>query len=236
MHLVGGLLALASTSTAFVPCDIDACTCAGVQLGGGFRGAAPLKLTDGTHSYLLSICAPLGPTVEANCSFGGADLAAKASFARIDGICEELGDTATMAAEIVEDGGPNGERVLVVRYNYTFGSVTQVTIAFAKGTDTAPKATAGASVTNPSAGSYAVFWDGLAEDPPVPTLPAPVNPEPEPVGAHYHCLGPFCKAGTSPWGTNYGTDTCNGECKTYTCQCVSPGHASCMLRCCWPAD
>ena len=240
MRLVSLLVLGATTGAAFEPCDLAACTCAGVRLG-DLRGAAPLQLTDGSHTYLLSICAPLGPTVQTNgtCPYNGADLAQKASFARIGGTCEELGDTATMAAEIVVDGD---HRVLVVRYNYTYGAAKKVTIAFAKGTDHAPKVVAGASVTVKSADSFAIDWDGLAEDPPVPTPPVPppptppVNPEPEPEPEpapvnNYHCEGSQCKMGRGAH-LNYPTDSCDGQCKAYTCQCVIPG--PCFLAGCLP--
>lgn len=49
------------------------------------------------------------------------------------------------------------------------------------------------------------------------------GPAPAPVYNHYHCEGSQCKVGWArDHGANYTTDSCDGRCKGYACQCVIP--------------
>ena len=79
--------------------------------------------------------------------------------------CRWLGDTSSMAAEIVEDGGRN---VLVVRYSsngtHNAGIPTEVDIALAQGSAGPQNVTSGALSQK-----FGVAWDGLAA--PVPHAP-----------------------------------------------------------------
>jgi|EP01046_Picozoa_sp_COSAG06_P014767 hypothetical protein len=199
------LLAFATLATVaradYVPCDLGTCTCAGVSLGNFNANPYTLSDDDG-HSYLLSICSPLGQAATDECSIGvDAAAAQRATFLRSEGgICSELGDAASMKAEVVEDGG---RHVLVVQYNYTFGEASQVTIAFAVGSDAQPRNNSVAVEGN----TYSIDWDGLDAEPPLPPPPPPPPPPP----TQYHCDGASCLEGAGN-GTHYSTSDCDGQC------------------------
>eukprot|EP01044_Picomonas_judraskeda_P029399 COSAG03_NODE_10164_length_668_cov_0.543058_1_plen_201_part_10 len=192
------LLAFATLATVaradYVPCDLGTCTCAGVSLGNFNANPYTLSDDDG-HSYLLSICSPLGQAATDECSIGvDAAAAQRATFLRSEGgICSELGDAASMKAEVVEDGG---RHVLVVQYNYTFGEASQVTIAFAVGSHAQPRNNSVAVEGN----TYSIDWDGLDAEPPLPPPPPPPPPPP----TQYHCDGASCLEGAGN-GTHYST-------------------------------
>ena len=59
--------------------------------------------------------------------------------------------------------------MLVVQYNYTFGEASQVTIAFAVGSDAQPRNNSVAVEGN----TYSIYWDGLDAEPPLPPPPPP---------------------------------------------------------------
>ena len=122
----------------------------------------------------MSICQAVGDKGAENCTSGtGTDAAQKAAFIEDEnGICAELGDYNSMAAQVVAEGN---HHVLHVRYNYSYAGLNEVDISFTTGTDTAPN-----PMLTQADGVYSVSWAGLTSEPPLPAPPPPPRPPPPP--------------------------------------------------------